>query len=187
MYSINDLKKDILVELEGIPYRVVDSQHVSQGRGGAVMRTKLKNLLNGSVLERTFRAAEKVPAAEVTRSQMQFLYKDGQQFNFMDQTSFEQSAISEAVLGDQARYIAEGSTVTLLTFNDKIIGLEMPNSAVLKITETEPGIRGDTATSALKAATLETGTITQVPLFINIGDSIKVDTRTGQYLARANG
>ena len=187
MYSINDLKKDILITLDDVPYRVVDSQHVSLGRGGAVMRTKLKNLLNGSVQERTFRAAEKIEPAEVTRAQMQFLYKDGQNLNFMNQDSFDQEAINETLLGDQARYIAEGSTVTLLMFKGKVIALEMPNSVQLKITATEPGVRGDTATSAMKAATLETGVSVQVPLFINQGDTVKVDTRSGQYLARGTG
>ena len=185
MYSINDLKKEVLITVEGVPYRVVDSQHVRMGRGGAVMRTKLKNLLNGNVLERTFRAAEKIEPAEVARVSMQYLYRDGSVLNFMNQETYDQEAIAQAVLGDQSRYIAEGSTVTLLSFKDKIIGLDMPNSVHLKISNTEPGVRGDTATAAMKAATLETGVSAQVPLFINEGDIIKVDTRTGQYLARA--
>ncbi len=184
MYSINDLKKEVLITLDGVPYRVVDSQHVSLGRGGAVMRTKLKNLLNSSVQERTFRAAEKLEPAQITRVQMQFLYRDGDSYNFMNQASYDQEAVDQAILGDQIRFAAEGSTVTLLAFQNKIIGLEMPNSVFLKVAQTEPGVRGDTATSAMKAATLESGVTTQVPLFINQGDTIKVDTRNGQYLER---
>lgn len=184
MYSINDLKKDVLITIEGVPYRVVDSQHVSLGRGGAVMRTKLKNLLSGAVLERTFRPSEKLEPAEITRAGMQFLYKDGETYNFMNQSTYDQEAVAAAVLGDQARYIAEGTTVTLLVFKGKVIGQELANSVYLKITDTEPGVRGDTATTAMKAATLETGAAVQVPLFINEGDTVKVDTRSGQYLER---
>lgn len=185
MYSINDLKKEVLISLDGVPYRVVDSQHVSLGRGGAVMRTKLKNLLNGSVLERTFRPAEKIEPAAINRVQMQYLYREGANLHFMNQETYDQEAVDETVLGDQSRFIAEGSHVTLFEFQNKIIGLEMPNSVVLKIAQTEPGVRGDTANAALKAARLETGVSVQVPLFINTGDSIKVDTRSGQYLERA--
>jgi len=184
MYSINDLKKEVLVALDGVPYRVVDSQHVSLGRGGAVMRTKLKNLLNGSVLERTFRAAEKIEPAEVSRNNMQFLYRDGQNFNFMNQETYDQESVPDSLLGDQSRFIAEGSSVSLLSFQGKVIGLEIPNSVYLKITHTEPGVRGDTATTAMKAATLETGVTVQVPLFVDEGDIIKVDTRNGGYLER---
>lgn len=185
MYSINDLKKEVLITLDNVPYRVVESQHVSLGRGGAVMRTKLKNLLNGTTLERTFRAAEKVAPAEISRVNMQFLYREGDQINLMNQDTYDQEAVSIDVLGDQARFLSEGSNVQTLVYQGKIIGMEMPNSTVLKITHTEPGVRGDTATTALKAATLETGAQIQVPLFINIGDSVKVDTRSGQYLERS--
>lgn len=184
MYSINDLKKDVLIALDGVPYRVVDSQHVSLGRGGAVMRTKLKNLLNGSVLEKTFRASEKIESAEVTRTSMQYLYREGSSLNFMNQVNYDQEAVDESLLGDQSRFIAEGSSVNLMSFNGKIIGMEMPHSVYLKIAHAEPGVRGDTATAAMKAATLETGVVVQVPLFINEGDTIKVDTRSGGYLER---
>jgi elongation factor P len=148
------------------------------------MRTKLKNLLNGSVLERTFRPAEKIAPAEITRANMQYLYHDGDNMAFMNQDTYEQEAVSEDVLGDQARFIAEGSTINLLLFQGKVIGLEMPNSVYLKVTETEPGVRGDTATTALKPCTVETGVQVMVPLFINEGDVIKVDTRSGSYLER---
>ena len=184
MYSINDLKKEVLIALEGVPYRVVDSQHVSLGRGGAVRRTKLKNLLTGAVLERTFRPSEKIESAEVDRATMQYLYREGSALNFMDQQSYEQESIEEATIGDQAKFLAEGSNVTVLKFKSKVIGVDMPNSVFLTIASTEPGVRGDTATTAMKAATLETGASVQVPLFINEGDVIKVDTRTGSYLER---
>lgn len=148
------------------------------------MRTKLKNLLTGAVLERTFRPAEKLEPAQVERAVMQYLYREGSSLNFMDQTSFEQEAIEAATIGDQAQYLAEGASVTVLKFKGKVIGVDMPNSIYLKISSTEPGVRGDTATTAMKAATLETGAVVQVPLFINEGDVIKLDTRSGQYLER---
>lgn len=185
MYSINDLKKEVLISVDGVPYRVVESQHVSLGRGGAVMRTKLKNLLNGTVLERTFRPAEKVAPAEITRAQMQYLYREGDQLHLMNETSFEQESVAAEILGNQANFLSEGSTVTTLHYQGKIIGVEMTKSVILQVNHTEPGVRGDTATAALKPATLETGAQVQVPLFINNGDRVKVDTRSGQYLERA--
>jgi elongation factor P len=185
MYSGNDLKKETLIELEGVPYKVVEYSHHAMGRGGGVVRTKLKNLVNGSVLERTFRPTDKVPAAEVERKQWQFLYREGSSLVFMDQETYEQETVDLAVVGDNlANYIAEGSPVGLFYFKDKIIGVDMPNNVVLQVTHTEPGVKGDTATSAFKPATLETGVTVNVPLFINEGDKVKVDTRTGQYLER---
>ncbi len=184
MYSIADLKKEVLVSLDGVPYKVVDSQHVSLGRGGAVMRTKLKNLLNGSVQERTFRPAERIEPADVSRVAMQYLYRQDGEMVFMNQETYDQEPIRAEVLGDQARFVAEGSTVMLLFFGGRAIGLEMPNSVYLTVTETEPGARGDTANAALKPCTVETGVVVSVPLFINTGDVIKVDTRSGAYLER---
>lgn len=184
MYGINDLKKDVVIQLEGVPYKVVDSQHVSMGRGGAVMRTKLKHMLNGSTLEKTFRSAEKIRPADVNKVNMQYLYADGDDMAFMNETTYDQIMVPKQDLGDQARFIAESSTVILLQFEEKIIGLEMPNAVYLKITYTEPGARGDTATNALKPATIETGVEVMVPLFVNEGDVIKVDTRSGAYIER---
>ena len=184
MYSIADLKKEVLITLDGAPYKVVDSQHVSLGRGGAVMRTKLKNLLNGSVHERTFRPAEKIQPADVSRQPMQYLYRQDGELVFMNQTSYEQEPIAAETLGESARYLSEGTIATLLAFNGRVIGLEMPNTVYLTVTETEPGVRGDTATASLKPCTVETGVVVPVPLFINTGDVIKVDTRTGAYLER---
>lgn len=184
MYSINDLKKDVLIQLEGVPYRVVDSQHVSMGRGGAVMRTKLKNLLTDGTLEKTFRAAEKVKPADVAKTNMQYLYADGDTMEFMNEANYEQIAVNRSTLGDAANYVAEGSTVILNLFNDKVIGIELPNSLWFKVIKSDPGARGDTANNALKPSTIETGLQVMVPLFINEGDTIKVDTRSGAYLER---
>jgi elongation factor P len=179
-----DLKVGTLVELESTPYRVVDYSHHAMGRGGAVVQVKLKNLLNGSVTEKSFRSSDKISSADVTRSRVQLLYREDDNFNFMDQESYEQTTVSNETLGDQARFIAEGAEVQLLMFQDRVIGLEMPNSVYLNITRTDPGAKGDTATAALKPAVLETGVELMVPLFINESDVIKVDTRTGAYIER---
>jgi elongation factor P len=184
VYGHTDLKKDVLIELDGTPYRVAEYSHHAMGRGGAVVQVKLKNLLTGGVVEKSFRSSDKIQPAEVTRAKVQLLYRDGNDYNFMDQTSYDQTTVSADILGDQAKYIADGSEVQLLTFRDRVIGLEMPNSVHLIITQTDPGAKGDTATTALKPATLETGVEINVPLFINEGDSVKVDTRNGAYLER---
>lgn len=184
MYGHTDLKSGVLVELEGVPYRVVEYSHAAMGRGGAVVRTKLKNLLTGGVIERTFRTADKIAPAHIDRREVQYLYAEGDTMHFMHQESYEQEAVDRTVLGEQSRFMAEGSTITLLNFSGKIIGMEMPNSVFLKVTHTEPGIKGDTVSATLKPATVETGVTVMVPLFINEGTVIKVDTRTGQYLER---
>ncbi len=179
-----DLKKGTLIELDGDPYQVVDYSHSAMGRGGAVVQTKLKNLLTGAVLQRSFRTSDKVESAQIDRAEMQYLYREGQDGVFMNSTTFDQENVPFKTLGDQAAYMLEGSTVTLLSFNGKIVGIDMPNSVYLKVTETGLGAKGDTATAALKPATIETGQTIQVPMFINEGDTVKVDTRTGQYLER---
>ncbi len=184
VYAHTDLRKDTLIELEGVPFRVTDYSHAAMGRGGAVARVKIKNLLTGGVVEKTFRSSDKIPGAELDRADVQFLYREGGTYNFMDNSSYEQIAVDADMLGDQARFIAEGSSVQLLRFKDRIIGLEMPHNVYLTVTETEPGAKGDTATQALKPATVETGVQVMVPLFINEGDAIKVDTRDGRYLER---
>ncbi|MBW3538198.1 elongation factor P [Candidatus Parcubacteria bacterium] len=187
MYGHTDLRKDTLIELDGTPYRVVEYSHSAMGRGGAVVRTKLKNLLTGAVIERSFRTADKVVPAQLEREDVQYLYRDGGSAVMMNQATYDQKPVNFDTLGEQSRFMAEGAEVTLLAYNGKVIGMEMPNSVNLKVTETEPGARGDTATTALKSCTVETGATVNVPLFINEGDMIKVDTRTGQYLARAAG
>jgi elongation factor P len=184
VYGHTDLKKDVLVELDGVPYRVTDYSHHAMGRGGAVVQVKLKNLLTGGVVEKSFRSSDKIMPAEVNRSKVQLLYREGDDYNFMDQTTYDQTTVSGDTLGDQAKYIAEGAEVQLLTFNDRVIGLDMPNAVYLTVAQTDPGAKGDTATTALKPATLETGVEINVPLFINEGDGVKVDTRSGAYLER---
>lgn len=184
MYGINDLQKGVLIEVDGVPYRITENQHVSMGRGGAVMRTKIKNLISGAVTERTWRAAEKVSPAQLERPKMQFLYREGDDFHFMDADTYEQVQVPLDTLGDQASYLAEGTEVQLFKFQGNIIGIDMPNSVYLKIAHTEPGIKGDSATGSLKDATLETGVKILVPLFIKEGDEVKVDTRNGAYLER---
>ena len=184
MYGHTDLKKETLIELDGAPYRVTDYSHHAMGRGGAVVQVKLKNLLTGGVIEKSFRSADKIKPAEVNRMRAQLLYRSGDDYNFMNQDNYDQMTISAKTLGDQAKFIAEGAEVQLVTFHDRIIDLEMPNSIYLKVTQTEPGAKGDTATTALKPATVETGVSVMVPLFINTGDTIKIDTRSGNYLER---
>lgn len=184
MLGHTDLKKDTLIELDGAPYRVTDYTHHAMGRGGAVVQVKLKNLLTGGVIEKSFRTADKIQSAEVTRTRVQLLYREGDDYHFMNQETYDQQAVPGDILGDQARFIAEGAEVQLLEFNGRVIGLEMPNAVHLTVTETEPGAKGDTATTALKPAKLETGVGVMVPLFINEGDAVKVDTRSGAYLER---
>jgi elongation factor P len=179
-----DLKVGTLIELEGVPYRVTDYTHKAMGRGGAVVQVKIKNLLSGGVLEKSFRSADKIAPAEVTRETMQLLYRDGDNMVFMNNETYDQESVQESVLGDQAKYVADSSTVSLLYFKGRIIGLEMPNATYLEVIETEPGAKGDTATTALKPAKVETGVTVMVPLFINEGDRIKVNTLSGAYLER---
>lgn len=180
-----DLKIGVLIELDGVPYRVTDYSHKAMGRGGAVVQVKLKNLLSGGVVEKSFRGSDKITPAELTRANMQALYRDGNSLVFMNNETYDQETVDAEVLGDQAKYVADGTTVQLLVYQGRVIGLEMPNAVFLEVTETEPGARGDTATTALKPATLETGVQVMVPLFINEGDRIKVNTTNGNYLERA--
>jgi elongation factor P len=184
VYGHTDLKIGVLIELDGVPYRVTEYTHKAMGRGGAVVQVRIKNLLNGGVVEKSFRSSDKIAPADVSRANMQMLYRDGSNLIFMNEQTYDQETVNEDVLGSQAKWIADGSTVTLLKFNDRVIGLEMPNAVHLSVTETEPGVRGDTATAALKPATLETGVQLMVPLFINVGDKIKVNTLSGAYLER---
>lgn len=184
MLGHTDLKKETLIELAGVPYRVTDYSHHAMGRGGAVVQVKLKNLLTGAVTEKSFRSSDKIQPAEVTRLSMQFLYREGNNLNFMDQTSYEQEIVSSDLLGDSAKFLAEGQAAQLLKFGERIIGAELPNNVYLKITHTEPGVKGDTVSATLKEATVETGARVMVPLFVNEGDVVKVDTRTGAYLER---
>ena len=185
VYGHTDLKIGVLVEIEGAPYRVTDYSHHAMGRGGAVVQVKLKNLLTGGVVEKSFRGSDKIQPADVSRVNMQMLYRDGDNLVFMNNETYDQETVNAEVLGDQAKYVADDTSVGLQMFNGRVIGLDMPNAVQLTVTETEPGVKGDTATTALKPATLETGVQVMVPLFVNEGDKVKVNTLSGAYLSRA--
>jgi len=184
LYGHNDLKKGVVVGLDGAPHQVIESSHVAMGRGGGVMRTKLKNLVTGAVFERSFRSADKLPAANLRKVNMQFLYADGDSLHFMNQDTFEQTELSRKAVGDAVNYLTDGAKAIVMYSGATPIGVDIGNNVMLQVAHTEPGVRGDTATAALKPATLETGLEVMVPLFINTGDVIKVDTRDGRYLER---
>jgi elongation factor P len=183
--STNDLKNGMTLSLDEGLFNVVEFQHVKPGKGGAFVRTKLKNARTGAVVDRTFRADEKVERAMVDKREMQYLYHDGSDFVFMDNESYDQIQVSEATLGDAAGYLVESSTAILQMFGTEIVGVELPASVELTVSETEPGIQGDRVSGARKPATLQTGLVVQVPLFVNVGDRLKVDTRSGEYITRA--
>jgi len=183
--STNDLKNGMSLDLPEGLFSVVEFQHVKPGKGGAFVRTKLKNIRSGAVIERTYRADEKLEQAIIEKRDMQFLYRDGADFVFMDTTSYEQMTASPDSLGDAPNYLKEGDEVNLQMYNGEIVGVDLPAAVELTVTETEPGIQGDRVSGARKPATLQTGLVVQVPLFVNIGDAIKVDTRSGEYLTRA--
>jgi elongation factor P len=184
MYSTAEFRKGLKIELEGKPYLIVDFQHVKPGKGGAFVRTKLKNMINGRVTEQTFRSGEKVGRPDMEDKEMQYLYREGDSFVFMDNTTYDQVYLSKDQIGDQAQYLQENINIKLLYFNQEPLGLDLPNFVELTVTATEPGFKGDTATGGNKPATVETGAIIQVPLFISEGDRIRVDTRTGYYMER---
>jgi elongation factor P len=182
--TTNDLKNGITLDLAEGLFTVVEFQHVKPGKGGAFVRTTLKNARTGAVLERTFRAGEKVEQALIDKREMQYLYRDGNDFVFMDATTYDQLHVSPESLGDAANYLVESSSAVLQMYKDEIIGVDLPASVELNVTETEPGLQGDRVSGARKPATVETGLVVQVPLFVNVGDRIKVDTRSGDYLTR---
>ena len=182
--STNDLKRGMTLELEGTLYQIIEFQHVKPGKGGAFVRTKLRNLRTGGVVDRTFNAGVNVGLAIVERRDMQYLYRDGDDLVFMDTASYEQHHVPSGIVGDLAGYLTEGATAVVAMHQGTAIGVELPASVVLRVTRTDPGVRGDRVSGALKPATLETGLAVQVPLFVDEGDLIKVDTRTGQYLTR---
>jgi len=183
--STNDLKRGMSLDLPDGLFQVVDFQHVKPGKGGAFVRTTLRNSRTGGNVDRTFRADEKVEQAVIDKREMQFLYRDGDDFVFMDNESYEQLHVSPTALGDAASYIVDGSTVVLQMYGTEIVGSELPAAVELAIADTEPGVQGDRVSGARKLATLETGLVLQVPLFVNPGDRIKVDTRSGEYITRA--
>ena len=182
--TTNDLKNGITLQLDNGLFTVVDFQHVKPGKGGAFVRTTLKNARTGAVIDRTFRAAEKVEQAIVDKREMQFLYREADEYVFMDTESYDQIHVAPTSLGNAAGYLVESANAVLAMYEDEIIGVDIPASVELTVTETEPGIQGDRVSGARKPATLETGITVQVPLFVNIGDRVKVDTRSGEYLTR---
>ena len=183
--STNDLKNGMSLNLPEGLYSVVEFQHVKPGKGGAFVRTKLKNVRTGAVIERTYRADEKLDQALIEKREMQFLYLDGDSYVFMDNTDYEQMHAEKASLGDSASYLKEGDSAVIQMYDGEIVGVDLPAAVELTIAETEPGVQGDRVSGARKPATLETGLQIQVPLFVNTGDRVKVDTRTGEYLTRA--
>jgi elongation factor P len=183
--SSNDIKNGITIATEGGLFTIVEFQHVKPGKGGAFVRTKLRNARTGAVIERTYRADERLEQAIIDKRDMQYLYRDGSDYIFMDQDTYDQLPVTPAQLGDAANFLKETGTAMLITHNDEIIGVELPASVELVITDTEPGIQGDRVSGARKPATLETGFVVQVPLFVGPGEAIKVDTRSGEYMTRA--
>lgn len=183
--STNDLKNGMALDLPEGLMTVTEFQHVKPGKGGAFVRTRLKNYRTGAVLERTFRADEKVPLAVIDKREMQYLYRDGDHYVFMDTGSYEQVHVPSADLGGAVGYLKESDTVVLPSYQGEVVGVDLPAAVQLAVTETEPGVQGDRVSGARKPATLETGVVVQVPLFVEVGDVVKVDTRTGEYLTRA--
>ncbi|AEG15523.1 MULTISPECIES: elongation factor P [Desulfofundulus] len=185
MISTNDFRTGLTIDLDGEVYQVIDFQHVKPGKGAAFVRSKLKNLRTGAVIEKTFNAGEKIPRAHVERREVQYLYNDGTSYNFMDMETFDQFSLTREQLGDAINFLKENMTINLLMFQGKSIGVDLPNFVELKVVDTPPGIKGDTASGGSKPATLETGYVVQVPFFIEVGDVLQIDTRTGQYIKRA--
>lgn len=186
MYDLSDFKKGLKVLIDGEPYTVVDFQHVKPGKGNQFTRTKLKNLITGSNLERTFKSGEKFPVPDVAYKDMNFLYKDDNGYHFMDQTSFEQMTLSQELIGDNGNFLTENLGIQICLFNDRAVGIDLPKSVTLKVTQTDPGFKGNTVTNTYKPATLETGHVVQVPLHINEGDTLKVNTADGAYVERVS-
>lgn len=184
MISAGDFRNGITIEFDGNVYQIIEFQHVKPGKGAAFVRTKLKNIKSGGVVEKTFRPTEKCPQARIDRKEMQYLYADGDLFNFMDTENYEQIALNKETVGDALKYVKENEMVKICSHNGSVFAIEPPLFVELQITETEPGFKGDTATGATKPAIVETGAQVMVPLFVDQGEVIKIDTRTGEYLSR---
>jgi len=184
MISTNQFKNGMTIELDGTLFQIVEFQHVKPGKGGAFVRTKLRNFKTGGVVDKTFRAGEKVEQAMVSRRSMQYLYNDGSDYVFMDTETYEQISLPASFLQDETKFMKENMNVLIAMHEGQALGIELPTAVELEVTHTEPGVKGDTASGGTKPATLETGAVVQVPLFINVGDMIKVDTRTGDYITR---
>lgn len=184
MISAGDFRNGITIEVEGVVYQIIEFQHVKPGKGAAFVRTKLKDVINGGVVEKTFRPVDKYPQARIDRKDMQYLYADGDMFNFMDTENYEQMALNSDTVGDALKFVKENEICKVCSYNGKVFSVEPPLFVELEITDTEPGFKGDTATGATKPAVVETGAKINVPLFVEIGEKIKIDTRTGEYLSR---
>ena len=184
MISAGDFRNGVTLEMEGNIYQIIEFQHVKPGKGAAFVRTKLKNIINGGVVEKTFRPTEKFPQARIDRVEMQYLYTDGDLFHFMNTETYDQIALNKDAIGDALKFVKENEMVKMCAHNGSVFAVEPPLFVELQITDTEPGFKGDTATGATKPATVETGAIVYVPLFVEQGDVIKIDTRTGEYLSR---
>lgn len=184
MIQAGDFRNGITVEIEGNVFQIIEFQHVKPGKGAAFVRTKLKNIINGGIVERTFRPNEKFPQARIDRNDMQYLYSDGELYHFMDTNTYEQIALNANDIGDSLKFVKENEMVKICSYNGKVFAVEPPLFVELEITDTEPGFKGDTATGASKPATVETGATVNVPLFVEQGEKIKIDTRTGEYLSR---
>ena len=184
MVSAGDFRNGITVEMEGNVFQIIEFQHVKPGKGAAFVRTKLKNIINGGVVEKSFRPTEKFPQARIDRKDMQYLYSDGDLFNFMDTETYDQIALNAETVGDTLKFVKENEMVKICSYNGSVFAIEPPLFVELEITDTEPGFKGDTATGATKPATVETGAVVYVPLFVETGNKIKIDTRTGEYLSR---
>ncbi len=185
MIQAGDFRNGLTIEIEGNVYQIMEFQHVKPGKGAAFVRTKLKNIINGGAIEKTFRPNEKFPPARIDRDDMQYLYSDGDIFNFMNVENYEQIGLTADDIGDSLKFVKENEMVKVCAFNGKVFAVEPPMFVELIITDTEPGFKGDTATGATKPAVVETGATVYVPLFVEEGDKIKIDTRTGEYLSRA--
>ena len=185
MITAGDFKKGITIEWDGGVWNIVDFQHVKPGKGAAFVRTKIKNVMTGAVVERTFNPTDKMPRAIIETKEMQYLYNDGDLYYFMDPETYEQMPLGKDAVEDAIQYVKENMNVTIRYFKGQAFSVEAPNFVVLEVTDTEPGFAGDTASNTYKPATLETGFSLQVPLFINTGDKIQIDTRSGEYLKRA--
>ncbi len=184
MVSAGDFRNGLTIELDNGIYQIIEFQHVKPGKGAAFVRTKLRNIKSGGVVEKTFRPTEKCPQAHIEKRDMQYLYNDGELYNFMDVETFDQFALNEEAIGDSLKFVKENEMVKMLSHNGEVFAIEPPLFVELEITETEPGFKGDTATGATKPATVETGATVYVPLFVETGDRISIDTRTGEYLKR---
>ncbi|MGO5051206.1 elongation factor P [Lachnospiraceae bacterium LCP25S3_G4] len=184
MISAGDFKNGVTVEIEGNIFQIIEFQHVKPGKGAAFVRTKLRNIISGGVIEKTFRPTEKFPKAHIERKDMQYLYSDGELFHFMDVETYDQIALNEEAIGDALKFVKENEMVKICSHKNNVFAVEPPLFVELAITETEPGFKGDTAQGATKPATVETGAVVYVPLFVEEGDVLKIDTRTGDYLSR---